>query len=179
MTLAPFAVALTLLTTGLLQQPAAAPGQLRWVRGVVSVASPGSIVVNFRDRSVTLSIDASTRMLTTPAAGAVVEAHYTEDKPGFRAALIVEALSPDVSKRPGRSYRGTVTRVRRSTLSLRVDGKNRSVQLESRELKELANQLAAGEEVLVAYDEQSDDIPAGDITISGTKHVARDIRRLR
>ncbi len=171
------------------QAVAPEPGQLRWVRGIVTAASPTSVTLRLRDRDLTLSNEAGTAVVV----GGRVEAHYTDRKGERRAVLFLDTgTSGTLSKRPGRSYRGTVDRMRRGTLSLRVEGKRRNVTLDSRTTlsttdgralasgrRDVAAVLTDGEPLLVVYIEQSDDMMIGDVMIPGTTLVAREIRKLR
>ena len=170
------------------QAVAPEPGQLRWVRGIVSAASPTSVTLRLRDGDLTLSSESDARLVI----GERVEAHYTDRKGERRAVLFLDpGTSGTLSKRPGRSYRGTVDRMRRSTLSLRVEGRRRDVTLDSRTTlstaggralasgrSDVAAALSDGEPLLVIYDEQSDDMMAGDVLIPGTARLAREIRRI-
>lgn len=193
------------LGSGLLQpSPAAVPpaGHLRFVRGTVVTSSPGSVTVQLRGKSIVLSLAPDTRMMTShaaaeavtmpPAVGSLIEVHYVARKPIAQAVLIagLPATTP-VSKRPGLSYRGVISRSKGSAVSLTVDTKTRGVTLDKhtrlidvdgRSLaiggKAVSNQLVAGDWVLVTYDEQSDDIYSGDAYLPGSHQRALEIRRL-
>jgi hypothetical protein len=191
-------------------QPAAAPvsGHLRWVRGIVTAVSPDSVTLKLRNNTLTLAIDPTTEMVGTsfanpaprapadlPVVGSLVAAHYTDRKNNRRAVLVVDGV-PDgqaaLSKRPGRSYRGSVKGTKRGTLSMQVDTRTRGVKLDSRTKltdtdgrslaigsKAIAGLLSAGEDVLVTYDDKSDDMYLGDTTISSNYQRAIEIRKLR
>ncbi|MDQ3169678.1 MAG: hypothetical protein M3Q55_06040 [Acidobacteriota bacterium] len=170
------------------QAAASDPGQLRWVLGTITATAPTSVTLRLRDRYLTLLSERDARLVI----GERIEAHYTDRKGERRAVLFVDAgTSGPVSKRPGRSYRGTVDRMRRSTLSLRVDGKRRDIALDSRTTlttadgrtlasgwRDVAAALTSGEMLLVIYEEHSDDMMAGDVMIPGTTLKARQIRML-
>lgn len=197
------------LGSGLLQpSPAPVPpaaGQLRFVRGAVVATSPTSLTVQLRNKSITLSLDPQTRTMGAagldaatavampPAAGALIEVHYIDRKPIPQAIFIVAALpaTTQVSNRPGRSYRGVVSRAKSGSLALTVDTKRRGVTMDrktklfdadGRSLaiggKAVSGQLVAGDPVLVTYDEQSDDVFSGDVYIPGSHQRALEIRRL-
>ena len=181
------------------QQAAPSPGSLRWVRAVVYATSPTSVTLRMRDREMTLDLDTATQIIQPGSAagaalpvGTLVEAHYTERDDVRRAAFVI-VTSPfaAVSKRPGRSYRGVVRAVKRFTLSLRVERRNRSIDLDRRTTlttadgqsiasgsRAIRGQLSPGEEALVIYEQESNDIVAGDMTIYGTSDRALEIRRL-
>lgn len=122
-----------------------------------------------------------------------MEVHYTDRRRERRAVLILDpGREGTVSGRPGRSFRGTVDRMRRSTLSLRVEGRRRDVTLGSRTTllaadghavasgrKDVEAALAGGDPVLVIYVEQSDDMMVGDVLVPGSTKHAREIRKLR
>jgi hypothetical protein len=205
-------VGLLVLAGGLWQQaqPAVAPipGNLRWVRGIVTAVSPDSLTLKLRENTLTLTIDPTTEVIRASPAdratrapvdpltvGSLIEAHYTDLKAIRRAVLIVGGVpggSAASSKRPGRSYRGLVKETKRGTLSMRVETRTRSVKLDSRTKltdtdgrplaigwKAIASQLWTGEEVLVTYDEQSDDMQVNDMTIFSSSQRALEIRKLR
>ena len=69
------------------------------------------------------------------------------------------------------------------TRGVGLDSRTKLTDTEGRSLaigsKAIAGQLRAGEEVLVTYDERSDDVQAGDTTISSTSQRAIEIRKLR
>lgn len=176
-------------------------GHLRWVRGTVTDASSGSLTVQLRDKTLTLTTDRETRLVrpaangsaTQPGVGSLIEVHYVDRKPSPRAVLILDGIpvAAPVSKRPGRSYRGVISRVKRSSVSIKVDARTRGVKMDSHTRltgvdggslavgwKAVAGQLSAGEDVLVVYDEQSDDINTGDLIIPGSYQRAVEIRKL-
>jgi hypothetical protein len=182
--------------------PALTAGSLRWVRGHVTAVSTTRLTLKLRDSDLALIItpgtvvgaSAGARAVTALAAGTFVEAHYS-DRKGVRNAVLVIADVPDVdsaSKRPGRSFRGLVRQSKRSTLKLRVENKNREVTLDKRTrlidtggqslavgAKEVSSRLSGGEEVLVTYVEQNDDMMVNDILISGSSLKALEIRQVR
>ena len=183
-------------------------GHLRWARGSVAAVSPDSLTLKLRDNTLTLAIDPTTEMVGTspgdpapraPAdllvVGSVIEAHYSDRKNNRRAVLIVGPVPDDqaaLSKRPGRSYQGRVKTTKRGTLSILVGTRTRGVKLDSRTKltdtdgrslaigsKAIAGLLSAGEDVLVTYDEKSDDLYLGDTTIFSSFERAIEIRKLR
>lgn len=181
---------LLLAAPGLYSQEASLdPGQLRWVRGTVTSVSPASMTLQLRGDPLTIALDG----VAPPAEGTRVEVHYTDRRRERRAVLIFGAgVSGTISRRPGRSLRGSVDRLRRSTLSLHVEGRRRDVSLDSRTTlltidgralasgrSDVAAALAGGEPLLVIYEEQSDDMMVGDVLVPGSTRKAREIRRLR
>lgn len=186
-------VGVFVLATGVLRSsaPVAAPvsGNLRWVHAAVATASPESLTLQLRDKTLTVALDPGARIVPV---GSLVEVHYLE-KPAPRAVLILDGLPPEtvVSKRAGRSYRGVVSRTKSQSVNLRVDNKNREVKMYSKTRligadgrvlvtgsKTVAAQMSVGEEVLVNYDQQSEDMMAGDILIPGSSDRALVIRKL-
>lgn len=184
----------SLLATSLWQQPQpAAPGQLRWIRGAVTDVSDSSVTLKLRDSSLTLARQPGATNEHTLAIGSTVDAHYTDRKGERRLVLVIAGpgVAGQLSKRPGHSYRGIVERTKWGTLSIRVEGRKRSVSLEKKTKllagdgtslasgsKEISARLKAGDEVLVTYDEVSSDIPAGDIVIPSSSLRALEIRML-
>lgn len=203
MTFVSLFVGVVVFSSGLLQTPPAVlaeSGQLRWVRGTVTETSSTSLTVQLRDKAVSLVLDSDSKVV--PAfggdatlrvqAGARVEVHYLDKKPA-RAVLILDGIAADLtaSKRPGRSYRGVISRIKRSAVSVRIATRTRGVTMEKntklvdvdgRSLaiggKAISGQLAIGDPVLVTYDEQSDDVFSGDVYIPGSHQRALEIRRL-
>jgi hypothetical protein len=195
-----------LLLAGLPQpaDTAPSPGTLKWVRGHVTSIDSASIALTLKDKpfaaSVTPSTDVigfagATSSLAKVAPGSLVEVHFTE-KAGTRLAVLVVADMPSagvkLSNRTGRSYRGIVRQAKRSSVSLRVESRNRGVKLDKKTTltdldgrplatgtKEVAASLTAGSLVLVTYDERSEDIIAGDLFLPGSSQYALQIRRLR
>lgn len=206
MYLASLFISALVLASGLSQppsDPALTAGSLRWVRGHVTAVSPTLLTLKLRDSDLALTITPAThvvpaslsgRAATDLRPGALVEAHYT-DRKGVRNAVLVVADVPDadsVSKRPGRSFRGLVRESKRNTLKLRVENKNRDVTLDKRTRlidaggqplavgsKEVSARLSGGEEVLVTYVEQNDDMMVNDLLISGSSLKALEIRQVR
>jgi hypothetical protein len=186
------AVGVFVLASGVCQPPlVAAPdsGRLRWVHATVATTSPESLTLQLRDKTLTVALDPSAPAVQV---GSLVEVHYLE-KPSPRAVLILDGLPADtvVSKRPGRSYRGVVSRTKSQSVYVRVDNKNREVKMYSKTRlttpdgallvtgsKPVAAQLAVGEELLINYDQQSEDMMAGDIFIPGSSDRALVIRKL-
>jgi hypothetical protein len=186
-------VGVFVLATGVLQQspPVGAPasGHLRWVHATVAQTTPASVTLQLRDKTLTVALDPGARILPV---GSLVEVHYLE-KPAPRAVLILDRLPPEtvVSKRAGRSYRGVISRTKSQSVYLRVDNKNREVKMYSKTRltgadgrvlvtgsKTVAAQMSVGEEVLINYDQQSEDMMAGDLLIPGSSDRALVIRKL-
>lgn len=176
---------LFLAASGLYPQGASLdPGQLRWVRGIVTTASSASMTLQLRDDTLTIDLESG----MAPAVGERVEVHYTSRRRERRAVLILDAGNSDtLSWRPGRSFRGTLDRQGRGTLSLRVEDRRRDVALDSRTTLmatdgralargrgDVGAALAVGEPLLVIYAEQSDDM----MLMKGSTRKAREIRRL-
>jgi hypothetical protein len=164
------------------------PGQLRWIRGTVTSVSPSSMTLQLRDDTLTLDLEPG----MAPPVGARLEVHYSDRRGQRRAVLILDAgVAGTLSRRPWRSFRGTVDRLRRGTVSLRVEGRRRDVGLDSRTTllavdgralasgrADVAAALTDGEPLLVIYVEQSDDMMVGDVLVPGSTRKAREIRRL-
>ena len=164
-------------------------GKLRWVHATVAETSPTAITLQLRDKTLTLALDRDARVMPV---GSLVEVHYVE-RPAPRAVIILDSLPPDtvVSKRPGRSYRGVVTKARSGSVYVRVDNKNREVKMDSKTRlmaadgqvlttgwKLVAPQLVVAEELLITYAQQSEDLMAGDLYLPGSSDRALVIRRL-
>lgn len=159
--------------------PGPAPGQLRWARGVVISASPDTLVLQLRSNTLALGIDAAAKR----PLGSVVEVHYSEQGDARRAVLVFDDQGSgpqELSKRPGRSFRGLVTKAKRSALSVRVERKTRQVTMDKHTRltdasghalasgsKEITPLLAVGDPVLVKFTEGGD----------GDADTALDIRR--
>jgi hypothetical protein len=185
---------------------ASSHGSFRWVRGSVTAVSPDSLILKLRNKSLTLTLDPATQVFRPggaaasvsgglPVVGSVVEAHYVEHRQVRRAAMIYEqggGSSNELSKRPGTSYRGLANGLSRNTLKVRIDSKSRGVKVDAKTRltdsdgralavgrKPIGALLAAGEEVLVTYANDSDDIIAGDVMIFGSTQRALEIRKLR
>ena len=183
-------VGVFVLASGVWQQPpsvaAQDSGRLRWVRGAVTEVSPASLTVQLRDKTLTLTLDRDTRVVrpTTEAAatqvnvGSLVEVHYVDKKPVQRAVLILSGTlgTAKVPRRAGYSYRGVISRTKNRDVSVRVDTKTRVVKMDSKTQltgadgqslaigwKVATTQLSAGDEVLVTYNQQEDDLLALEI----------------
>ena len=181
-----------LLLTAAASQPSPdvagpAPGQLRWARGVVIAASADTLVLQLRSSTITLAIDESAKR----PIGSVVEIHYSEKGDARRAVLVFDdqrSGAQELSKRPGRSFRGFVTKAKRSAMSVRVEHKTRQVGLDKHTRltdaggeavangsKAIMPLLAVGEPVLVKFSEAVD-LVVGDMTLAGSE-TALEIRR--
>ena len=183
-------VGVFVLASGVWQQPppvaAQDSGRLRWVRGAVIDVSPASLTVQLRDKTLTLTLDRDTRVVrpTAEAAatqvnvGSLVEVHYVDKKPVQRAVLILSGTlgTAKVPGRPGYSYRGVISRTKNRDVSVRVNTKTRVVKMDARTQltgvdgqslaigwKVATTQLSAGDEVLVTYNQQEDDLLALEI----------------
>ena len=197
MPLATVAFAVLLTLASLPQAPApAAPDlrNLRWVRAEVVASTPDTITLKLRDREMVVQRDAGTEIIVPDpsaalAAGALVEAHYTERKGVRRAMAIIADPGPgELSKRAKSSLRGTVLQLKRSTLSMRSGEKTRALSLEksSRLLDrdgrplatgtdEIAKLLAVDADLLVKY--ESDVFVLEGVDLSGNDKVV-ELRRL-
>jgi len=199
MPFAAFASAVLLAIVSLAHAPApAAPDlrNLRWVRASVSASSTESVTLRLRDREITVLRDATTEIValdpaTATVVGAIVEAHYAERKNVRRAVLLIADPGPgELSKRPKTSLRGTMLRVKRSTLSVRTGGKTRGLSFEnkSRLVDRHGLLLATGSgaitrilppdaDVLVKYETSSGFIVEG-VDLGGSDNIV-EIRRLK
>jgi hypothetical protein len=129
----------------------------------------------------------------TPAA--IVELHYVDRKGDRRAEFlfVVDQAAGELSRRPGRSARGVVTRTKKSSLQLQVGTKKRTYELEKKTTlvepgqwrpaatgrAEVMARVKAGEDILLKYEEHDDSIQAGEVTIPGTALKAVEVRRLK
>ena len=170
----------------------AAAGQLRWVRGVVISLSPDTAVLQLRSENITVALDPS--MAPSLRLNGLAEVHYTE-KNDIRHAVLAftdaAAGQQQLSKRPGRSYRGVITRVKRGAVNLQVANKSRELGLEKRTRlidaqgseialgsKAILPLLATGQPVLVKYEDDSTLIAVGDVSFLDSSEDAVEIRRL-
>ena len=171
------------LAGGFLQQPAVtvppASGHLRWVRGTITEISPASMTVALRDKVATIGLDQDTQMVGLDAVtatartsvGSLVEVHYTDKKKVQRAVLILSGPlgTAKMPRRAGYSYRGVISRMKKSSAYLKVDAKTREVNFDQKTTltgergdalaigrRAVAPQLSVGQAVLVTYNEQSD-----------------------
>ena len=183
-------VGVLVLAGGVWQQapPVAAQnsGQLRWVRGAVIDVSPASLTVQLRNKTLTLSLTSDTRVVRPagdtstdrPQVGSLIEVHYVDKKPVQRAVLILSGTlgTAKVPRRAGYSYRGVISRTKNRDVYVRVDTKTRVVKMDSKTQltgvdgqslaigwKVATTQLSAGDEVLVTYNQQEDDLLALEI----------------
>jgi len=183
-------VAVFVLASGVSQQPpsvaAQNSGQLRWVRGAVIDVSPASLTVQLRNKTLTLSLTSDTRVVRPagdtstdrPQVGSLIEVHYVDKKPVQRAVLILSGTlgTAKVPRRAGYSYRGVISRTKNRDVYVRVDTKTRVVTMDSKTQltgvdgqslaigwKVATTQLSAGDEVLVTYNQQEDDLLALEI----------------
>lgn len=182
-------------------------GELRWVVGVVTVLTPETLTVRLRDetKTLTLGLDQATMFVPVgrapadaaarPAAGAVVEIHYADRDDVRTAALVFEtatAAAVELSKKPGRSYRGVARQIRRGTLTMQVATRSRGVQIDRKTRlldiggatlatgsRPIADLVSAGDELLVKYDGDVDIMPIGDMMLYLTSKSALEVRRLR
>lgn len=199
MSFAAFASAVLVAVVSLAQPPAPASPDLRnlrWVRASVSASSAESITLKLRDREITILRDATTEIVAAdPAAavtaGAIVEAHYSDRKGVRRAILLIADSGPgEVSKRPKTSLRGTMLRVKRSTLSVTSGGKTRGLSFEKKSrlvdrdgrllatgTNEISKILAQGADLLVKYDTSGGLIVEG-VDLGGSDNIV-EIRLLR
>jgi hypothetical protein len=154
--------------------------------------SPETAVLQLRSDNITLAIDLSV------AAGlrlnGIAEVPYTDKNDVRRAVLVfanAAAGAQQLSKRPGRSYRGVIKRVKRGAVDLQVANKTRELALEKRTRltdaqgaeiavgsKAIRRLLAAGEPVLVKYDSDSTFMDLGGVPVFDSSEDAIEIRRL-
>ena len=179
-----------LVSTGTDAQPSpgSTHGSLRWVRARVTAASPLLLTLQLREAEI--QVQRGALPPDAAAVGSTIELHYVDSKGVKRAVFAFPAPDPgELSKRPGRSLHGVLTRVRKTSLQIDAGGSRKSLDVESRAVVVDAGDtrtgraaviaaLTAGDEVLVKYAEQSSDIPAGDVLIPGTDLKALEVRRL-
>lgn len=141
--------------------------ELRWVRGVVISLSPETAVLQLRSDNITFAINPS--IASRLRLNGLAEMHYTEKNDVRHVVLAFADASvgaQQLSKRPGRSYRGVIKRLKRSAVDLQVANKTKELALEKRTRltdvqgteiavgsKAIQALLAAGESVLVKYDQ--------------------------
>lgn len=116
--------------------------------------------------------------------------HYVDSRGVKRAAFAFPVTDPgDLSKRPGLSLHGVVTRVKGASLRIDAGGKENSLEVERRAVvvdagttrtgrAAVVAALAPGDEVLVKYAEQSSDIVTAEVFVPGTDLKALEVRRL-
>lgn len=179
-----------LVSAGTDAQPTPGPthGRLRWVRARVTAASPVLLTLQLREAE--LQVQRGALPPDLPAVGSTIELHYVDSKGVKRAMFAFPAPDPgELSKRPGLSLHGVLTRVTKTSLQIDAGGSRKSLDVERRAVvvdaggtrtgrAEVIAALTAGDEVLVKYAEQSSDIPAGDVVIPGTDLKALEVRRL-
>jgi hypothetical protein len=174
--------------------PAAASGQLRWVRGTIVTVSPESLSLQLRSNVLTVGLDSSTEGTTALSVGSMVDVHYSERRGIRRAVLIfplVAGSSSELSKRPGKSLRGVVMKGKSHSLTMRVDARTRKIVLDShtqlvdRESHPLASGdraitplIAPGDELLVKYEEVSNVVPIEGMYLTSDDTRAVEIRKL-
>lgn len=168
--------------------PGSTQGNLRWVRARVTAASPVLLTLQLRGDELQVARGA----LPPDAApvGSTIELHYVDSHGTRRAAFAFSTSAPgELSKRPGRSLHGVVTRVKKTSLQIDAGGKKKSLDVERRAVvvdaadtrtgrAAVIAALKPGDEVLVKYVEQSSDIVAGDVVIPGTDLKVIEVRRL-
>jgi hypothetical protein len=176
-------------------------GPLHWVRGTVLSQSSDSLVLKLRNSSMTLSLDAATEIIGagTPAqsgslaVGSVVEAHYLNRHDVHRAVVIFDDATPvkDLSKRSGTSYRGVVKTIRSAAVTIRIDGRNQGLTLDSRTTlvdrtghalakgpRAIGPLLSAGDALLVTYRVDANTTQIGDVAVPNYWETALEIRKL-
>ena len=172
------------------QETGPADHSLRWARGVVTTSAPGSVTLMLRDRSLSINITGE-----PPAAGAVVEIHYSEKKNVRTAVWLfkVEATgSSDWSRKPGHSYWGVMQATKKGSFSLALGKKTRALDLDShtrlvetdgriiaRGKKEVAPLLAAGQRVVVKYEEDDNSVSDGETFTPASSTKALEVRKLK
>jgi hypothetical protein len=169
---------------------AAQDHSLRWARGVVTTSAPGSLTLMLRDRSLTIEMKGD-----APAAGAVVEVHYSEKKDVRTAVWVFKdasAGSAEWSKKPGHSYWGVTQSTGRGSFQLMLGKKARKLDLDShtrlldsdgqvlaKGKKDVAPLLATGQRVVVKYEENDDTVYGGDTVLPGSSTKAIEVRKLK
>ena len=149
----------------------------------------------------TFSLDAATDIIGAGsparsgglAVGSVVQAHYLSRHDEHRAVVIFEdaASVKELSKRSGTSYRGVVKTIRSAVVAIRIDGRTRSLNLDSHTTlvdrtgqalakgsKAIARLLSAGDMLLVTYRFDANTTQVGDVAIPNYWETALEIRRL-
>ena len=166
--------------------------ELRWVRGVVITNAAGSVLLQMGgDRRIAIACD---QRCATATPGAIVELHYTDRNDQIRGELLfTDARSArELSKRPGRSVRGTVLRTKTASVQLQVGNKQRTYNVEKSTAlieagqpqpavigrAEVITRLSAGDLVLLKYEEHDASMTIGDLTLPGSELRAVEVRRL-
>ena len=166
--------------------------ELRWVRGVVITNAAGSVLLQMSgDRRIAIACDERCAAATP---GAIVELHYTDRNDQIRGELLFTdpRSAGDLSKRPGRSVRGTVLRTKKASVQLQVGNKQRTYGVEKSTAlieagqpqpaaigrAEVITRLSAGDLVLLKYEEHDASMVIGDITLPGSELRAMEFRRL-
>lgn len=168
--------------------PGSTQGNLRWVCARVTAASP--VLLTLQLQGAELQVARGALPPDAAEVGSTIELHYVDSKGARRAAFVFSTPDPgELSKRPGRSLHGVVTRVKRASLQIDAAGKRKSLDVENRAVvvdgadtrtgrAAVIAALKPGDEVLVKYVEQSSDIVTGDVVIPGTDLKALEVRRL-
>ena len=173
------------------QESDATDHSLRWARGVVTASAPGSVTLMLRTRSVSVDL----KGVPPPAAGAVVEVHYSEKKNVRTAVWVfrVEATgSSDWSRKPGHSYWGVLQAAGKGSFQLALGKKTRKLELTShtqlvepdghvvaKGKKDVAPLLSAGQRVVVKYEEEDISTVDGDTFNAASSSKAIEIRKLK
>lgn len=166
--------------------------ELRWVRGVVISNASGAVLLQTRgDRRIAISCDARCAAATP---GAIVELHYVDRDDDLRGELLfTDPSAGELSKRPGRSVRGTVLQTKTASVRLQVGNKQRTYGVEKSAAlfeprqpqpaaigrAEVLTRLSAGETILLKYEEHDSSISVGDILLPGSELRAVEVRRLQ
>lgn len=184
----PLALALALTATAALAQPTTS--ELRWVRGVVISNASGAVLLQMRgDKRISISCDERCAAATP---GATVELHYADRDHALRGELLfIDRGAGELSKRPGRSVRGTVLRTRSASVQLQVGNKQRTYGVEKSAAlidasqppavgrSEVLTRLSAGETILLKYEEHDTSMSVGDLFLPGSELRAVELRRLK
>jgi hypothetical protein len=183
-----FALFVVLSSTAALGQTTTT--ELRWVRGEVISNASGALLLQMRgDKRMSISCD---ERCAAAAPGAIVELHYVDRGHVLRGELLfADRAAGDLSKRPGRSVRGTVLRTKSASVQLQVGNKQRTYNVEkSTALIEdsqpaaigrapVLGRLNAGEVILLKYEEHDSSMTVGEVFLPGSELRAVEVRRLK
>jgi hypothetical protein len=167
--------------------------ELRWVRARVLSNAAGTIVLQLGDVK-QLSVTCDT-LCAGAAPGDVVELHYI-DRKGTRTARMMFAgnqTAAELSKKPGRSARGVVSRTKKSSVRLQFGTKTRDYTIQKKTTlveagqgqpvatgrADVISRLKVGEDLLVKYEEHDTSFQAGEVTLPSTELRAVELRRMQ
>ena len=186
------ALALLLVLTSSVALGQTTTRELRWVRGLVIANASGAILLQMRgDKRISIPCDAACAAATP---GAIVELHYVDRHDAVRGEVLFTDLSGgELSKRPGRSVRGTVLRTKTASMQLQVGNRQPTYGVEKSTAlieagqpqpaaigrAEVITRLNVGEVVLLKYEKHDASISVGDIFLPGSELRAMEVRRLK